>query len=149
MYKIICFLLINLTFSYCYKIKREYSDWNLGWKASEYGINDGELEKDDLKEGACGIIKGDIELNDRIVALPSNIYKKYCGKKIIVINTKKDINITLTVSDECPTCDNKQIDIPAYTWNKLNGKSYYKLGNSEIEEDSPGYIKNIKWKVIN
>lgn len=150
MYKIVyIILLINLTFSYCYKIKRENNNWNLGWKASEYGIDNGELEKEDLKEGACGIIKGNIELNDRIVALPSNIYKKYCGKKIMVVNTIKNINIILTVSDECPTCDDKQIDIPAYTWNKLMGKSYYKLGNSKNEENSPGYIENIKWKLVN
>lgn len=150
MYKIIYLIfLLNLTLSYCYKIKRENNEWYSGWKASEYGINDGELENDDLKQGACGIFNRNIKLDDKIVALASSKYKKYCGKKILVVNTLKNINITLTVADECKDCDENQMDIPAYTWNELNGKSYYKLHNKNIEKGSPGYIKKIKWKIIN
>lgn len=151
MYKNIYFLiLIYLNFIYAYK--RNNDKWNNNWKASEYGINDGKYEIPDLNNGACEnteYSKKRIKLDDKIAAFPSNLYKNYCGKKIIVFNTNKNINITLTVADECPTCDNNQMDIPAYTWNKLMGKTYYKIGNKKIEEKSPGYIKKIKWKIIN
>lgn len=145
MFKYILLLSIYINFVLC----SNYT-WNTGWKASEYGINQntGAMEDSDLNSGACSntiYYNKKIKLDDPIVAFPSSIYKKYCGKYIIVINEDKNITKKLMVLDECVGCGEKQIDIPATTWNKLYGYDYYIL--NKVNPNAPGYIKNIKWRL--
>lgn len=50
------------------------------------------------------------KLDIKFVELKSNI-QKTLWKNILVVNTLKNINVTLTVDDECKYCDKKQKDI--------------------------------------
>lgn len=119
------------------------------WKVSEYGINRGVIENSDLIQPACENIKGisgkKISLNANIAAFPRGVYKKHCGKYITVINIKKNISKKLIIADECQTCNNNQMMVPAYTWNTLYGENVYIEGDSSKENNSPGYI-DVKWE---
>lgn len=55
--------------------------------------------------GACGAVHQDTDL---ICAMDSILYEQQdlCGKKVLITNTQNGKSVTVTVRDECPTCNN-------------------------------------------
>jgi len=72
-------------------------------------------------EGACGKVNPDSAI---ICALQTSLYAggKNCGKQVEITNTKNGKTVTVTVADECPTCDNEMsIDLSVGAFQALGG----------------------------
>ncbi|KZT18818.1 barwin-like endoglucanase [Neolentinus lepideus HHB14362 ss-1] len=66
--------------------------------------------------GACGTVHSD---NDVVAAMDSGRYNQgLCGKKVFIRNTKNGKSVTVTIADECPTCENSNsidLSVGAFT----------------------------------
>ncbi|KAL4067959.1 RlpA-like double-psi beta-barrel-protein domain-containing protein-containing protein [Scleroderma yunnanense] len=73
--------------------------------------------------GACGQVNPDTAF---ICALDSAVYGngQYCGKQVQITNQNTGQSITVTVADECPTCENaNSIDLSVGAFQALDSLS--------------------------
>ncbi|KAE9407913.1 barwin-like endoglucanase, partial [Gymnopus androsaceus JB14] len=71
--------------------------------------------------GACGTVHSD---DDLIAAIDQTRYgdpsqvSSLCGKKVTITNTNNQKTVTVTIADDCPTCDNENsidLSVRAFT----------------------------------
>ncbi|KAL5529651.1 hypothetical protein ACEPAG_5636 [Sanghuangporus baumii] len=77
--------------------------------------------------GACGDVHSD---DDLIAAIDSARYgntgekSELCGKQVKITNTKNNKEVTVTIADACPTCENgDSIDLSAGAFDKIADRS--------------------------
>ncbi|KAJ3477418.1 hypothetical protein NLI96_g10479 [Meripilus lineatus] len=73
--------------------------------------------------GACGDFHSD---NDLIAAIDERRYgnanrkSSLCGRKVHLTNTKNGKSVTVTIKDDCPTCENaNSIDLSVAAFNRI------------------------------
>ncbi|KII88428.1 hypothetical protein PLICRDRAFT_623982 [Plicaturopsis crispa FD-325 SS-3] len=88
--------------------------------------------------GACGTTHSD---NDFIAAIDSQRYgntgekSSLCGKQVLITNTKNQKQVTVTIADACPTCNNAaSIDLS-------------KAAFTSIATEEEGEV-SIEWKFV-
>jgi hypothetical protein len=73
--------------------------------------------------GACGTVHSD---SDFVAALDSARYNngEFCGKQVTITNTQNQKSVTVTVADECPTCENgNSIDLSVAAFDAIGSES--------------------------
>jgi expansin (peptidoglycan-binding protein) len=88
--------------------------------------------------GACGQVHQD---SDFIAAMDQQRYgnsggqSELCGKQVLIFNTDNGQSVTVTVADDCPTCDNaNSIDL---------SEGAFKMLATEVQGEVP-----IKWQFL-